>query len=210
MADLSDYGRRITALERQIALTQGSRRLTDSAVGGGGIRVHDSGQITIEDTGSLVIESGDLVLGRGMIEGDALTSQIETFFASAWETGMGASSSWQTTASINFTPPGWATSMIVILITEGLLVQDIYNDEDRDWRVDVRYRFGSRIGPEKVAELRIGPLQSRDAATSYSWAELLPADGPITFDHQVRSGGRAFPPLSVSYTDMRATIICLR
>ena len=112
MDDLQDFARRITTLERRLALQAGQRRLGQSALGGGGLRVHDSGNLTIDGGGSLIIETGDLVLGAGSIDGAALATQFDANFYTTTRTFTG-STSWSTGASITVKAPAWATRTVV-------------------------------------------------------------------------------------------------
>ena len=111
--DPAEIARRLEAVERVFAMTASSRSLTQAAIGGGGLRVHDGGSIRIEGTGSLIVETGDLVLGAGAIDGAALKEQVETGFFTASSTTFAVSTNWGTATTRSITPPSWATRTVV-------------------------------------------------------------------------------------------------
>lgn len=111
---LADLARRITAAERAHEMQQGSRRLGQTAIGGGGLRIYGGGSLTIDDGGSLVIIDGDLHLAAGSIDGDFLDTQVTTTYHSANRTDYG-STSWGTGATVTITPPEWATRTVVTI-----------------------------------------------------------------------------------------------
>ena len=111
--DPAEIARRLEAVERVFAMTASSRSLTQAAIGGGGLRVHDGGSIRIEGTGSLIVETGDLVLGAGAIDGAALAEQVSTDFFSTSSTSFAVSTSWGTAATLSIIPPAWANRTVV-------------------------------------------------------------------------------------------------
>lgn len=111
--DLGSLGRRLVAAERQLQLGAGARSLTMASIGRGGIRVIKGGDIRIEGTGSLIIETGNLVLGAGKIEGEALASQLEPQAYRSEATNVSLTTSYATKTSLYVTAPVWATRTIV-------------------------------------------------------------------------------------------------
>ena len=111
--DPADMQRRLTKLERLVALASAARSLTAAAIGAGGLRVFGGGSIRVEDGGSLYVDKGNLVLGAGTIRGPALKGQIEPGFESATSSTFAISTAWSTSLSLVITRPAWATRTVV-------------------------------------------------------------------------------------------------
>lgn len=133
--DPGEIERRLTTLERALALGAAARSLTSSAVGGGGVRVYGGGYVRIQDGGglsiaddgnldvtgdmtiagggSLTIVDGDLVLSAGSIDGDALADQVSTETRTASSSSFALGTSYGPAASITLTRPSWASRTVV-------------------------------------------------------------------------------------------------
>lgn len=105
--DLDLLQQRILELEQRVEMDASIRRLSASAIGSGGLRVHDGGALRIEGTGNLEIVNGNLVLGDGTISGEAFRTQFSSDLHR--ETGeMQGSTDWKTGVSIDIPQPSWA------------------------------------------------------------------------------------------------------
>jgi hypothetical protein len=111
--DLAALSRRVVALERLAELTGGSRTLTAASIGKGGLRVIKDGDVRIEDTGSLIIQTGNLILGAGKIDGAALKNQLEPDSKTATSSNVALSTSWATKVSLTLAAPAWAKTAVV-------------------------------------------------------------------------------------------------
>lgn len=111
---LQELAQRLANAEREHELQQGSRKLGQSAIGGGGLRLYGGGSLTIDSGGSLVIIDGDLHLEAGSIDGDVLDTQTITTYHSANRTDSG-STSWADGAQLTIKPPEWATRTTVTI-----------------------------------------------------------------------------------------------
>lgn len=112
--DPGEIDRRLKALENQLALQASRRSLTQSSIGGGGLRTFGGGSISIDGTGSMIIEEGDLVLGEGTIDGAALQDQISVQQQTVGiKTFTVSDTNWATVASLSIDLPSWASRAVV-------------------------------------------------------------------------------------------------
>lgn len=181
MDDLQDFARRITTLERRLALQAGQRRLGQSALGGGGLRVHDSGNLTIDGGGSLIIESGDLVLGAGSIDGAALATQFDANFYTTTRTFTG-STSWSTGASITVKAPTWAARTVV-----GLSL-----NVDAKTRAIIRAKIDGRSSTDIEAHEWESGRDDRYAA-SLAWGGVVEGKQEFVCAAELRELGQGWP-----------------
>lgn len=118
-----EIARRLTDLERSLAVEAARRSLTASAIGKGGLRVYDGGSIKIEGDGSLFLETGNLVLKAGSISGAMLEDQISTEFQSGSATGFPLTTTHADVVTVTVTPPPWAAKTVVSCQATALIPQ---------------------------------------------------------------------------------------
>lgn len=181
--DLAELGRRVKQLQREIELMGGARTLSSASIGSGGLRVLDGGSITIEGSGSLHIETGDLILGAGKIQGSALASQLSSGYDSATASNFAVSTSWATKASRTITAPSWATTMLIHAYATANLTAN-GNDKHYDLNADMRLSIAGRISQEIVLPV-FGA--SGKATGSLAHAAEVPAAGTASVMLQLRS-----------------------
>lgn len=96
--------------------TTGSRTLESASINQGNLRVRHGGNIIIGDGGSLHITGGDLILGKGKIQGDALAEQFtaQTFSHPLKQVSDRVNTSRRNIISQTVSPPIWAKKTLVI------------------------------------------------------------------------------------------------
>lgn len=94
--------------------TTGARTLEAATISGGNLRVRHGGNIIIGDGGTLNISGGNLKLGKGKIQGDALTEQFEAKIIKVPAKTGYPGSSWTPISFSQITVPAWAQRTIVI------------------------------------------------------------------------------------------------
>lgn len=92
----------------------GTRTLEAATISQGNLRVRHGGNIIIGDGGTLKIESGNLILGRGKIQGDALAEQFEAKTIRLPSQSRSVGGSWANLSSVRVEVPGWAQRTIII------------------------------------------------------------------------------------------------
>ena len=162
--DVAALGRRLVQLERIAELTGGSRTLTSASIGKGGLRVIKDGDIRIEGTGSLIIQTGNLVLGAGKIDGAALKSQLEPAYKTATASNLSLSTSWATKVSLTLTAPSWATSAVVQAYGVG-------NLKNNDSSANFNWNGGIRV--QVAGDTSLDPALGSGNTDNYD-GQLLP------------------------------------
>lgn len=204
---LDDFARRLTALERQIEMSGSARRLSQSAIGGGGLRIYEGGSIAVEGGGSLEIIRGNLVLGEGMIDGAALSSQITTAHRSARATRFQIGGSWTDILTLTYAPPPWARQVIVVAKSAG-----IANDMRPDYfpqRLLSRFVITGQATPEYAGLGFIYQLMRSAARLTYAWSAIRPAQDPMTVTYQVRGDGGGTDETTDNAVEASATFISM-
>ena len=168
--DVAALGRRLVQLERIAELTGGSRTLTSASIGKGGLRVIKDGDIRIEGTGSLIIQTGNLVLGAGKIDGAALKSQLEPAYKTATASNLSLSTSWATKVSLTLTAPSWATSAVVQAYGVG-------NLKNNDSSANFNWNGGIRVQVAGDTSLDPALVSVNTSATGHSFR----ATGSVSF-----------------------------
>lgn len=128
--------------------TTGTRTLEAATISQGNFRVRHGGNIIIGDGGTLKIESGNLILGRGMIQGDALAEQFEAKMIRLPSQSKTVGGSWTSTVSSRVEVPEWAQRTIVIgswHASRDLSLDDL----DRSSYGQVRMIAGSQVSVVK-------------------------------------------------------------
>lgn len=105
--------RRFRSIQTAIGDT-GTRTLESASINQGNLRVRHGGNIIIGDGGTLRIESGNLILGRGKIQGDALAEQFEAKMIRLPSQSKTVGGSWTNLFSSRVEVPGWAQRTIII------------------------------------------------------------------------------------------------
>lgn len=189
--DVAALGRRLVQLERIAELTGGSRTLTSASIGKGGLRVIKDGDIRIEGTGSLIIQTGNLVLGAGKIDGSALKSQLEPAYKTATASNLSLSTSWATKVSLTMTAPSWATSAVVQAYGVGNLKNND-SSSNFNWNggILVQVAGDSSLDPALVSVNTSATGSSFRATGSVSFASTV--DTSTSKNIAVNLQGRAF------------------
>ena len=88
---------------------------TRARMTGGGLEVLSGGNINVGSGGSLNIADGDLILGKGMIDGSALTEQLSGTAVNASDSDWSVPSGkvWKAINTANIPVPSWATTAYV-------------------------------------------------------------------------------------------------
>lgn len=96
--------------------TTGSRTLESASINQGNLRVRHGGNIIIGDGGSLHITGGDLIIGKGKIQGNALAQQFDCqlFSIPLEENAPTPSTQWRMIKSVTVTPPAWSEKTLVV------------------------------------------------------------------------------------------------
>ena len=126
----------------------GTRTLEAATISQGNLRVRHGGNIVIADGGTLKIESGNLILGRGKIQGDALAEQFEAKTIRLPAQSKTVGGSWTNTVFSRVEVPGWAQRTIVIgswHASRDLSLDDL----DRSSYGQVRMIAGSQVSVAK-------------------------------------------------------------
>lgn len=107
--------RRLREIQSAVDST-GARSLENASISQGTLRVKHGGNIVISDGGTLRIESGDLILGRGKIRGDALAEQFtaKTYSIPLEGAADSPNSSWRFIRKVVVSPPSWAQRTLII------------------------------------------------------------------------------------------------
>lgn len=127
----------------------GARTLTSASISNGTLRVIHGGNIVIGDGGSLDLRSGNLILGKGKIEGAALKEQFEPQLIEALTNTApySASSNYKTVREVSVTAPDWAqTGLIVASATARVFLTDDASSFNASMRVTVNRRVASEAG----------------------------------------------------------------
>ena len=106
--------RRFRAIQAAVDTT-GARTLEAATISQGNLRVRHGGNIIIGDGGTLNISGGDLILGKGKIQGDALAEQFtaKTVDKPLQRISGSLSTSWRSLLSEKITPPPWAQKILI-------------------------------------------------------------------------------------------------
>lgn len=178
---LEDLARRLARAEQEHELQQGARRLGQSAIGAGGLRIYGGGSLTIDSGGSLVIIDGDLRLGQGSIDGNVLDTQTTTTYHSANRTDTG-STSWNTGAEVKIAAPSWATRTTVAISANA----------DFKTRAEGRINVnGARSIPTDGVEYR--PGYDDRYTQSIVWGGAVANPDSFTIAYEFRELGLGFP-----------------
>lgn len=94
----------------------GTRSLESASINQGNLRVRHGGNIIIGDGGALHITGGDLILGKGKIQGDALAEQFtaQTFSSPLSRVSDRVYTARRNIISQTVSPPSWAKKTLVI------------------------------------------------------------------------------------------------
>lgn len=107
--DDSDPMRSLLNLIRQNQLNASARWLERTGVGRGGLVVRDSGDVTVTGGGSVYLETGNLVLSEGVIDGSALSYQIDfTPVDKTFSMSTSTVNSWVTLGNYLIPTPSWS------------------------------------------------------------------------------------------------------
>lgn len=139
--------RRFRSIQAAIG-DSGTRTLEAATISQGNFRVRHGGNIIIGDGGTLKIESGNLILGRGKIQGDALAEQFEAKMIRLPAQSKTVGGSWTNTVFSRVEVPGWAQRTIVIgswHASRDLSLDDL----DRSSYGQVRMIAGSQVSVAK-------------------------------------------------------------
>lgn len=93
--------------------TTGTRTLEAATISKGNLQVRHGGNIVIGDGGTLNISGGNLKLGKGKIQGDALTEQFEAKIIKVPAKAGYPGSAWTPISFSQITVPAWAERTIV-------------------------------------------------------------------------------------------------
>ncbi len=107
--------RRLREIQSAVDST-GARTLENASISQGTLRVKHGGNIVISDGGTLRIESGDLILGRGKIRGDALAEQFtaKTYSIPLEGAGDSPNNAWRFIRKVVVSPPSWVQRTLII------------------------------------------------------------------------------------------------
>lgn len=203
---------RLDRIERRITALDGSRRLSAATISEGGLTVGDGGGIDIVGGGSLTITEGDLILGEGMIEGEALKNQISGSQTRNTASSFGVTNTgWQNKASASVSVPSWATSALVI--ATGMVKARVnINGEGEDSDLNVRVNIAGDAGGE-MSTFPVGAGgQNYDSATSATWSATIDNPGSsFTVAAQARAARAVwYPSNSANRAAINALVIFLR
>lgn len=106
--------RRFRAIQAAVDNT-GTRTLEAATISQGNLRVRHGGNIIIGDGGALHITGGDLILGKGKIQGDALAEQFtaKNIDKPLRSVSGGLGTSWRALVSETVSPPAWAQKTLI-------------------------------------------------------------------------------------------------
>lgn len=123
----------------------GARTLENASISQGTLRVKHGGNIVISDGGTLRIESGDLILGRGKIRGDALAEQFtaKTYSIPLEGAADSPNNSWRFMRQVIISPPSWAQRTLIIASWYAYQIR-LLNDSDFYYRAQARLAAGSK------------------------------------------------------------------
>lgn len=181
---LKDLAERLTNCEREHELQMGSRRLGQSSIGGGGLRIYDEGNLTIDQGGDLTIVDGDLVLSEGIIDGSALETQIAADSKSTSATKFSVNKSWSNKASVKFTPPEWAAQVIIVARIAGLANN---SSGDKTYNIYSRFDMAGSNTPQAASRAFIYKLMRPAATFTNAWAAIRPAAEEMEVSAQIKS-----------------------
>lgn len=169
--------RRLREIQSAVDST-GARTLENASISQGTLRVKHGGNIVISDGGTLRIESGDLILGRGKIRGDALAEQFTAkTYSIPLEGGADSpNSSWRFMRQVVVSPPSWAQRTLIIVSWYAYQILSVYQ-EDFGYQARARLVAGGRDCIPRVLTweytLEIGPNgRARYSASGFGVLEI--------------------------------------
>ena len=136
--------RRLREIQSAVDST-GARSLENASISQGTLRVKHGGNIVISDGGTLRIESGDLILGRGKIRGDALAQQFtaKTYSIPLEGAANSPNSSWRFIRKITVSPPSWAQRTLIIASWYAYQILR-FSEEEPGYQARARLAAGSK------------------------------------------------------------------
>lgn len=202
--------RRLREIQSAVDST-GARTLENASISQGTLRVKHGGNIVISDGGTLRIESGDLILGRGKIRGDALAEQFtaKTYSIPLEGAADSPNSSWRFMRQVLVSPPSWAQRTLIIV--SWYAYQNIQlSAEESGYQAWARLVAGSKECISRIMRyeytLEIGVnARVRNSASGF---EILEIPGNQAFPLGVQ--GRATAPKIAMPVQIEATCLFTR
>lgn len=207
MIDPREIDERLTELERIVEMDAAVRRLEQSAIGPGNLRVYDGGSIRIEDGGDLEIVHGDLILGEGIIDGNALKDQFSVDHRTGSATEFAVGGTWTDIVTLSYQPPAWASNVIVIARSTGI-ANDMRSDEFSQ-RILSRFVMAGATSPEAAGRSFIYILMRTAANLTNAWAAIRPAETQMPVTFQVRGDGGGTAETIDNRVGVQATFIAM-
>lgn len=185
-------------IERRLAQLERSNRLTSASIGSGGLGVKDGGSIVVEggsivvEGGSIIVEGGDgvelsssgLEVNGGQVVAVSLDSDFQTYDS----VPVSLSNSYVTYLTKDYTPPDWATQVLVVALGE----MEAYNAEPT--ADNVRLRLDIEGAQRNVMQSTIWSGDWKPL-TAVAFQTLTTWSNPISVEARARSsllGGGAF------------------
>lgn len=176
-AGIGQAQRRLREIQSAVDST-GARTLENASISQGTLRVKHGGNIVISDGGTLRIESGDLILGRGKIRGDALAEQFtaKTYSIPLEGAADSPNSSWRFIRKVVVSPPSWAQRTLIIASWYAYQIRRL-NDSDFYYRAQARLAAGSKELAPRLLQweytLEVGTNgRERDSASGFGILEI--------------------------------------
>lgn len=202
--------RRLREIQAAVDST-GARSLENASISQGTLRVKHGGNIVISDGGTLRIESGDLILGRGKIRGNALAEQFtaKTYSIPLEGAADSPNSSWRFIRKVVVSPSSWVQRTLIIV--SWYAYQNVQlSAEESGYEAHARLVAGSKECISRILDyeytLEIGAnARSRNSANGF---EILEIPGNQAFPLGVQ--GRATAAKFAMPVQMNATCLFTR
>lgn len=180
--------------------TTGTRTLENASISQGNLRVRHGGNIIIGDGGTLNITGGDLILGKGKIQGDALADQFEAVNVSAASSQNRVSlrAGRTTVRTQQVTPPAWCRQVIIFVTWHAYVITDVTANTPN---LAARFNAGGKASVEYLMEFSFEDWEGTQARLDANGTFLTSIAGAAPFSAaiEVRSSKAASLPVRTGF-----------